>query len=238
MDFTPYLDKLGRIKSQAPLDIRAQYFFTQAQLRHNNIFDYSKQVYFNSKDRLEVVCKEHGPFWVSPGHHLNKGIGCPQCSGKKPHTQNSFQNRAQEIHGPLYDYSKVVYINNSTPVEIICKEHGPFYAAPNNHLSKRSGCPSCANHNINTLYIMQCTDTGLIKIGVTGNVEQRLGNLGGNLLLLHQKLCNAPHRLEAELHSKYSYYRCRNDLVRSGNTEFFRLSEDQIREVIQYVRDV
>lgn len=235
MDYTPYLDKLGRIKSQAPLEIRAQYFFHQAQIKHNNKFDYTHQVYLNSKDLLEIVCPIHGPFWIAPGHHLNKGIGCSQCSGKKPYTSISFQQKAQEIHGDLYDYSKVVYVNNHTQIEVVCKYHGSFFTIPNNHLSKRQGCPSCANHNINTIYIMQCSSTGLIKIGVTGNINQRLHNLGGDLKLLAHKVVMAPHKVESELHQKYAQARCINTLVKSGNTEFFRLSELQIKEVIAYV---
>lgn len=48
----------------------------------------------------------------------------------------------QEVHGNKYDYSKVVYINSSTKVEILCKEHGEFLQTPKSHL-QGSGCPKC-----------------------------------------------------------------------------------------------
>lgn len=38
-----------------------------------------------------------------------------------------FIEKAREIHGDKYDYSKVEYINNKTPVTIICKVHGGIF---------------------------------------------------------------------------------------------------------------
>ena len=61
-------------------------------------------------------------------------------------TVNEFINSAKTIHGNLYDYSKSVYINSRTKVEIICKIHGSFWQTPSHHLQKH-GCPMCANEN-------------------------------------------------------------------------------------------
>ena len=41
------------------------------------------------------------------------------------------------------DYSLVEYVNCTTKVKLICKEHGIFEQLPDNHLSKGVGCPSC-----------------------------------------------------------------------------------------------
>lgn len=45
-------------------------------------------------------------------------------------------------HGTRYDYSKVVYINDTTPVLIGCSVHGEFEQRPGNHL-QGMGCPKC-----------------------------------------------------------------------------------------------
>jgi hypothetical protein len=61
-------------------------------------------------------------------------------------TLEEFVEKAIEIHGGKYDYSKVVYKgNNKTPVEIIClkPKHGSFNQTPSNHLSGK-GCKKCA----------------------------------------------------------------------------------------------
>jgi hypothetical protein len=48
------------------------------------------------------------------------------------------------IHGLIYKYTKVLYVNAVTKVIIICKLHGEFSQTPNNHINRKSGCPKCA----------------------------------------------------------------------------------------------
>ena len=60
-------------------------------------------------------------------------------------TEN-FINKAKQIHGDKYDYSKVEYVNNHTKVCIICPKHGEFWQEPRHHLSKH-GCPMCGKEN-------------------------------------------------------------------------------------------
>ena len=50
--------------------------------------------------------------------------------------------KAREIHGDKYDYSKVEYTNAHTKVCIICPIHGEFWQKPYNHLQGR-GCQEC-----------------------------------------------------------------------------------------------
>jgi len=57
--------------------------------------------------------------------------------------QKSFVEAA-ERQGRGFDYSKVVYINTRTPVEIVCPKHGSFWQRPTNHMSGK-GCPQCKN---------------------------------------------------------------------------------------------
>jgi len=60
----------------------------------------------------------------------------------KRKTQEDFIQAARKIHGNLYDYSKVEYINSTTKVIITSKVHGDFLQQPDHHLSNR-GCPIC-----------------------------------------------------------------------------------------------
>jgi len=57
-------------------------------------------------------------------------------------TTEQFIEKARQIHGDKYDYSKVEYVNNRTKVCIICSEHGEFWQEPHNHLKGR-GCIKC-----------------------------------------------------------------------------------------------
>lgn len=56
----------------------------------------------------------------------------------------TFITKCREVHGDLYDYSKVVYVRSSEQVLIICKTHGEFRQAAQSHVSGR-GCIKCGN---------------------------------------------------------------------------------------------
>ena len=62
----------------------------------------------------------------------------------RKYNTKEFVERAKEIHGDKYDYSKVEYINSQTKVCIICPEHGEFWQIPANHL-QGDNCPKCSS---------------------------------------------------------------------------------------------
>lgn len=69
----------------------------------------------------------------------------------KKYTKESFINKAKEIHGDKYDYSKTIYNNAHTLISIICPEHGEFLQKPYSHLSGY-GCKKCATKKLGVLY--------------------------------------------------------------------------------------
>ena len=65
-------------------------------------------------------------------------------------TTEEFIRDAKAVHGDKYSYDKVKYIKNNTPVIITCPIHGDFQMIPNNHTSKKQGCPYCAGNKKKT----------------------------------------------------------------------------------------
>lgn len=58
-------------------------------------------------------------------------------------TQEQVINSFKEVHGDAFDYSKVVYVDNKTPVEVYCKKHNfTFTPTPKNHRNG-SKCKHC-----------------------------------------------------------------------------------------------
>lgn len=108
---------------------------------HGNKYDYSLVDYKGRKVNVDIICPKHGVFSQTPDKHLC-GQGCPDCSGRKRKTNETFIKDARQIHGDKYDYSKVEYVNNKTDVDIICPIHGIFSQTPHNHL-KGKGCKEC-----------------------------------------------------------------------------------------------
>lgn len=53
-------------------------FITNAHIRHNNKYDYSKVDYISAKDKIIISCSTHGDFLQTPDSHL-RGGGCSKC---------------------------------------------------------------------------------------------------------------------------------------------------------------
>lgn len=65
---------------------------------------------------------------------------------KRVYTTEDFIAKAREIHGDKFDYSKSVYTNNKSKLDITCKIHGDFSTTPNSHFYSAGGCGYCANN--------------------------------------------------------------------------------------------
>lgn len=119
-------------------------FIYKSRIVHGNKYDYSKVEYISAISNVNIICNLHGSFLQIPNSHLN-GSGCPECSKLYSHNRLDlleFINKSNSIHNNKYNYSKSVYINQLTKIEIICDLHGSFWQAPTNHY-KGQGCPVC-----------------------------------------------------------------------------------------------
>jgi hypothetical protein len=115
---------------------------------HGVRYNYSRFTYKGNKVKGELICSEHGPFWIRPNSHL-LGMGCPRCgsirsANLRRRTLESFVAESDAIHLGRYIYTKVIYVSSHVKCEIICKDHGSFWQTPASHL-EGVGCPSCAN---------------------------------------------------------------------------------------------
>lgn len=112
---------------------------------HGARYNYDKLIYVSTDIPFVVICKEHGEFLTGYEAHVRNSGNCRKCTGYIKKTNDEFIRDSRNVHGDLYLYDKVQYINANTHVEITCSKHGSFTVTPNNHLSLRSGCPSCYN---------------------------------------------------------------------------------------------
>lgn len=125
---------------------RIESFISKAKDIHGSKYDYTNTKYKGYRVKVEIKCPKHGVFQQRMDAHLN-GRGCSECSGNRKYTNHSFAKKANKIHGKQYDYSRAIYINNETKLEIICKAHGLFLQTPQSHF-QGSGCPECGNLKI------------------------------------------------------------------------------------------
>jgi len=126
--------------------LTTQEFIDRARAKHGDLYDYSRVKYTNVSTKVKILCSNHGEFLQAPEKHLF-GRGCPSCKGGVRSNADEFVQKAKALHGDLYDYANVNYINSSTKVEILCKTHGSFSQVPTSHISG-NGCPVCARGGV------------------------------------------------------------------------------------------
>jgi hypothetical protein len=128
-----------------PKKLTNEIFIEKAKTIHGDLYDYGKVDYVNAQTKIKIFCKKegHGIFEQRPNDHLSLR-GCPKCGGKEQSNTEEFIEKAKIVHGDLYDYDKVDYINNQIKIIIICRKqgHGDFIQRPDAHLLG-SGCPKC-----------------------------------------------------------------------------------------------
>lgn len=115
---------------------------------HNFKYDYSILNYNGVKNKIKIICKEHGVFEQVVDSHI-QGRGCPKCADinrviNMRSTTKDFINTSIQKHGGKYDYSLSEYTKNTELIKIICPIHGLFEQIAANHLVG-CGCPLCGN---------------------------------------------------------------------------------------------
>jgi hypothetical protein len=132
-------------------------FITEANIVHNNKYDYSKYKYINSNIDGCIICHrldkneiEHGEFWQNANKHLIKH-GCPKCARERNDEANDRRNKkckenfieiANKVHNNRFIYLDE-YVGSFKKMKIQCKECKTiFYQTPANH-KFGAGCPNC-----------------------------------------------------------------------------------------------
>lgn len=105
----------------------------------------SRAAWNGSKSKIPIWCTVHEQFFVQQAANHMNGQGCPDC-GKDVYKAKRRKSDPvadfRRVHGDTYDYSRMVYVNVQTQIEIVCPTHGSFWQKPNSHLTGQ-GCPEC-----------------------------------------------------------------------------------------------
>ena len=116
-------------------------FIEKVKRVHGDKYDYSKVNYQGVRSKVTIICPKHGEFQILAGNLL-KGSGCPRCAQVK--TTKDFIEKAKEVWGDTYDYSKSTYTGSKNKIEIICPKHGSFFIRPSAHIYQQQGCRKCS----------------------------------------------------------------------------------------------
>ena len=151
-----------RVKSQR---LSCHEFIEKVRGVHGDKYDYSKTKYVKMVQKVQVTCREHGDFTISPIKHFYGGQGCPECGaklrGKRKGNKNVgaaaaktsiakhgalFEKKASVVHGNKYDYTEADYTGAKEKITVLCAKHGEFRTGAWDHINKGTGCPQCSHH--------------------------------------------------------------------------------------------
>ena len=104
----------------------------------------------NNDSKIIVRCKKHNYEWETTAHRLHQQKhACKYCyqENRKEEIRKKEEKKFKEFtdiyYKPLYDTSKIKYINSKKKVTLICPEHGEFMLTPNKMKNRLDGCPYC-----------------------------------------------------------------------------------------------
>jgi hypothetical protein len=119
-------------------------------------YTFENVIYINNSTHINVTCKEHNDFSITPANLL-RGKGCKQCAinknaeSKKETARLKFFKEAKKLYGGKYDYSNSIYVNSKTPIDIYCNTCKKIFSKlPLKHIgAQQQGCYYCSKSNPN-----------------------------------------------------------------------------------------
>ena len=130
---------------------------------HPNL-DFSKVVYKNTKEKVQVSCKIcNHEFTPTIGNLKNLKSGCPKCANNILKSTTKFITECKELFLDRFDYTNTNYTGSHDIISIHCNKHDIDFEIPAyQHLSCR-GCDICSTENNSSKAVM--------------NIESRLKSL-------------------------------------------------------------
>jgi hypothetical protein len=118
-------------------------FIIKSNIIHESKYTYEDSNYISNSTPLNITCKEHGLFSITPECHISANRGCPECSKNNIKlTSDIVLNKFKSVHGSKYIYPQFIYKNILQNINIICPEHGEFNQKISTHING-SGCSIC-----------------------------------------------------------------------------------------------
>ena len=157
-------------------------FIGDANLIHNNTYDYSLVEYINSKTKIKIICPKHGIFEQTPNSHLSNQ-GCPTCNesrGEKKIRTFLNENKINFHQEKMFDDCKNIkclrfdfYLPNKN---ILIEFDGIQHFKPKKHFGDEIGFKTIKfNDEIKNDYAKN-KNIKLIRINYWENIEKILFN--------------------------------------------------------------
>lgn len=209
---------------------------------HGDTLDLSLVRYTGAKNKILLVCPDHGGFEIRP-HDAMRGVGCPYCSGRLL-CPTKFQSQVDMVHGAGRYTCQLTEASKNT-VPTICNKCGHEWEAYRQSLRNGIGCPVCEvkptgfDHTkpgiVYAIKFILHDDSLIYKIGITNHhVTYRIEKMEVNykvvkfVKLLDKrefKIGGLAFKREQEIHRALAAYRYEGDkFLVSGFTELYHVN--------------
>jgi len=166
-------------------------FISEANLIHNNKYDYSKSEYILAKEYMIITCPEHGDFKQTPDSHL-QGNGCPKCGLKYDKSEGELKDYIKSLNIDLIENSKTIISPLELDIYVESRKiafefdglywHSELHKPSNYHLNKTELCEA---KGIKLIHVFE--DEWMFKKDI---VKSRIKNLFGlNEIKIYARKC-------------------------------------------------
>lgn len=125
---------------------REEFIERSKKVHKDNLgYDNVPDIEIYQRDKVKLYCKPCDTYFdqnVQSNFVGKRHVGC-KLSSESKHNLDTFLSKAKQIHGDKYGYDKVVFVNNYTPVEILCKKCNTYYLQKPIHHASGSGHKPC-----------------------------------------------------------------------------------------------
>lgn len=128
-----------------------QQFVEKCNSLHCNKYDYSNTEFSSTREKIQIICPEHGIFEQRASAHLD-GQGCRKCrntlvKNRLSFTKDQFLQNINSWQKENLDFSEFIYTTDKIKGKVKCKIHNnEFYITPCNIKKSKRGCPLCSRN--------------------------------------------------------------------------------------------
>jgi hypothetical protein len=153
-------------------------FIIRSTETHGDRYDYSKSVYKNSKEYIEIICQKHGSFFQRAGQHIY-GQGCPDCkpyhSGKEDEWIGSLNNPNIVRNHYIKYGNERIHPDGFDPITNTVYEFNGSYWHGDNRVFNHCDTNTCVGKTFGELY------------SKTIDRENKIKELGYNLVVMWEE---------------------------------------------------
>lgn len=119
-----------------------EHFLLELKKIHGNKYDFSKVHYEGAHDKVTIICKLHGEFYMTPTHLLSRKE-CAKCKNVYRCSKEEFIELANKKYNNKYEYYADNYSKKSDKIKIKCKIHNIIFEQTATGHLLYEGCSKC-----------------------------------------------------------------------------------------------